>query len=132
MVEFRIVDAETEVDRTRSRLLETIGEFADRLEPRKILNEIWDSAKEKSAGIAGEAVDAVKSRPVAATGIVAALTMFLAREPIKKGIVNIYDAMTSGSHEEPQTVGTKATKPTSPRKPRKPRTRRTATTEKTK
>ncbi|MEO8619336.1 MAG: DUF3618 domain-containing protein [Sphingomicrobium sp.] len=129
MDDFRIVEAEAEVDRARGQLLDTVGEFADRLEPRKILNEMWDSAKEKSAGIAGDAVDAVKSRPVAATGIVAALTMFFAREPIKQGIVNIYDAMTSGSDEEPEAVETKSAKPPTPRKPR---SRRTAITEKTK
>ncbi len=124
----RIIEAEAEVDRARSQLLDTVGEFADRLEPRKILNEMWDSAKEKSAGIAGDAVDAVKSRPVAATGIVAALTMFLAREPIKQGIVNIYDAMTSGPDEE--TVAEKQiAKKTSPGTPR---SRPTATTEKKK
>ncbi len=54
MDDFRIVEAEAEVDRARGQLLDTVGEFADRLEPRKILNEMWDSAKEKSAGIAGE------------------------------------------------------------------------------
>ncbi len=129
MDELRVVEAEAEVDRTRARLLETIGEFADRLEPRKILNEMWDSAKEKSAGIAGEAVDAVKNRPVAATGIVAALTMFFAREPIKQGIVNIYDAMTSGSDEEPEAVRPTVKKPVAPRKSR---SRQTHTTEKTK
>lgn len=129
MDNLRVVEAEAEVDRARSQLLATVGEVADRLEPRKILNEMWDSAKEKSAGIAGDAVDAVKSRPVAATGIIAALTMVFAREPIKQGIVNIYDAMTSGSDEEPDEAELKTAKmPAS----RKPRSRRSATTEKSK
>jgi hypothetical protein len=129
MDEFRIIEAETKVDRTRARLLDTIGEIADRLEPRKILNELWGSAKEKSADLAGEAVDAVKSRPVAATGIVAALTMFLAREPIKQGIVNIYDAMTSDDDKDDDEA---PTKPADPAPRRKPRARRGATMEKTK
>ena len=38
--------------------------------------------KEKGAGLAEDAVDAVRARPLTATGIVAAITMFLAREPL--------------------------------------------------
>jgi hypothetical protein len=100
MSEKHIFDAELAVARARAQLLETIGELADRLEPRKIMNEVWDTAKEKGADIAGEAVDAVKRRPVATSGVLAALGMFLAREPIRQGIVNIYDAMTSEKDED--------------------------------
>ena len=42
----------------------------------------WDSAKDKGADLAENAVDAVRKRPVAATGIVAAIAMFIAREPL--------------------------------------------------
>ena len=43
---------------------------------------LWDDAKDKGADLAEEAVDAVKARPLAATGILAGLALFLAREPI--------------------------------------------------
>ena len=36
----------------------------------------------KGADIAEDAVDAVRARPLAATGVVAAIAMFLAREPL--------------------------------------------------
>ena len=83
--ELRILAAESEVERTRAQLVETVGDFAEMLEPRRILNEMWDGAKAKSADLAEDAVDAVKNRPVAATGAIAALTMFLAREPMRRG-----------------------------------------------
>lgn len=115
--ELRILAAESEVERTRAQLVETVGDFAEMLEPRRILNEMWDGAKAKSADLAEDAVDAVKNRPVAATGAIAALTMFLAREPMRRGIVNIYDALTSSKEDDAE-----APKPTAA-----PRKRRTAT-----
>jgi hypothetical protein len=39
-------------------------------------------AKEKGEDLAEDAVDAVRARPYAATGLVAAIAMFLAREPL--------------------------------------------------
>ena len=115
--ELRILAAESEVERTRAQLVETVGDFAEMLEPRRILNEMWDSAKAKSADLAEDAVDAVKNRPVAATGAIAALTMFLAREPMRRGIVNIYDALTSSKEDDAEAQKPKAA----------PRKRRTAT-----
>lgn len=115
--ELRILAAESEVERTRAQLVETVGDFAEMLEPRRILNEMWDGAKAKSADLAEDAVDAVKNRPVAATGAIAALTMFLAREPMRRGVVNIYDALTSSKEDDAEAPKPKAA----------PRKRRTAT-----
>ena len=95
MTEARIVAAEIEVERARARLIETVRELQTRFEPHKVVNEVWEKAKNKGADLAEEAVDAVKARPVAVGGVVAALAMFLAREPIKDAAVKIYDAMTS-------------------------------------
>ena len=39
-------------------------------------------AKDKGADLAENAVDAVRARPLASTGVVAAIAMFLAREPL--------------------------------------------------
>jgi hypothetical protein len=46
------------------------------------MGDAWEAAKSKGADLAEDAVDAVRARPFAATGIVAAITMFLAREPL--------------------------------------------------
>jgi hypothetical protein len=77
-----------------------VRELQQRLQPKTLASEAWEKAKEKGADLAEDAVDAVKSRPVAVGGVVAALTMFLAREPIKDAAVKLYDAMTS--KEEPK------------------------------
>jgi formyltetrahydrofolate synthetase len=96
----KVVAARIEVARTRAALIETARELQLRLQPRTLASEAWEKAKEKGADLAEDAVDAVKKRPVAVGGVVAALTMFLAREPIKDAAVKLYDAMTS--KEEPK------------------------------
>ena len=60
----------------------TAQELQERLSPKVLAKDAWQGAKEKGADLAEDAVDAVKARPLAATGVVAAITMFLAREPL--------------------------------------------------
>ena len=91
----KVVAARIEVERRRAALMEIVHQLQQRLQPRTLASEAWEKAKEKGADLAEDAVDAVKSRPVAVGGVVAALTMFLAREPIKDAAVKLYDAMTS-------------------------------------
>ena len=78
----RILAAERAVERARERLVDTVQSLAEQLEPRRLVRELWEDAKVKGADLAEEAVDAVKARPLAATGVTAAVAMFLAREPI--------------------------------------------------
>ena len=120
--ELKIAEAEAGVDRSREQLLETARELGQLLAPRKLARDAWENAKVRGADLAEDAVDAVKKRPVAATGLIAAVTMFLAREPIKDGIVKLYDAMTSDEDEE--------TKPPARRAPSKAPARRRKTVEK--
>ena len=82
MSDERIKSAEFEVDRTRARLLATLNELSHQFEPHRLMQEVWEKAKGKGADLAEDAVDAVRARPIAATGVVAAITMFLAREPL--------------------------------------------------
>jgi hypothetical protein len=77
-----IAAARIEVERRRSRVMATAHQLQDRLSPKVLARDAWAGAKEKGASLAEEAVDAVKSRPLAAGGVVAAITMFLAREPL--------------------------------------------------
>jgi len=74
--------AEFEVERARSRLIGTLNELTRQFEPHRLIEEVWEKAKGKGADLAEEAVDAVRARPFVTTGIVAAITMFLAREPL--------------------------------------------------
>lgn len=77
-----IIAARAEVDRSRARVMASAHELQDRLSPKTLARNTWQGAKEKGADLAEDAVDAVKARPLAATGVVAAITMFLAREPL--------------------------------------------------
>lgn len=77
-----IAAARIEVERRRMRLMSTAHELQDRLSPRTLARNTWQGAKEKGADLAENTVDAVRTRPLAAGGVVAAITMFLAREPL--------------------------------------------------
>jgi ElaB/YqjD/DUF883 family membrane-anchored ribosome-binding protein len=77
-----ILAARAEVDRSRARVMASAHELQDRLSPKVLAKGAWQGAKEKGADLAEDAVDAVRARPLTATGVVAAVTMFLAREPL--------------------------------------------------
>ena len=77
-----IVVERAEVKRTRARLVATARELQERFNPHTLVRDVWDSAKEKGAGLAEEAVDAVRKRPMVAGGVIAALALFLGRDPI--------------------------------------------------
>jgi hypothetical protein len=84
-----VAAARIEAERARARFMESLWaletpilELKRQLTPSHIMSDAWEGAKEKGAGLAEDAVDAVKARPLAATGVVAAITMFLAREPL--------------------------------------------------
>lgn len=129
----KVAAARIEVARTRAALIDTAREIQARLQPKTLASEAWEKAKEKGADLAEDAVDAVKRRPVAVGGVVAALTMFLAREPIKDAAVKLYDAMTSDDEPKPKAPALKAkTKPrTKPRPATRPARKPAARTRKT-
>jgi hypothetical protein len=77
-----IAAARFEADRARGRMIATAHRLQARISPGTLAQNAWDGAKDKGANLAENAVDAVRSRPVAATGIVAAIALFLAREPL--------------------------------------------------
>ena len=120
----KLIAARIEVERTRAELIDSARDLQARLQPKVLANEAWEKAKVKGADLAEDAVDAVKKRPVATGGLVAALTMFLAREPIKDGITNLYDAMTSKKEPKPKAAALKPKEPAA--KPAKPPARRKA------
>jgi hypothetical protein len=77
-----VAAARIQVERSRARLMGTAHQLQERLSPKTIATNAWQGAKEKGADLAEDAVDVVRARPLAAGGVVAALTMFLAREPL--------------------------------------------------
>ena len=77
-----VVAARLEAQRCRSRLMATAEQLQQRLNPAQLTKDAWEGAKDKGADLAENAVDAVRARPLAATGVVAAISLFLAREPL--------------------------------------------------
>jgi len=90
----KVSAARIDVARTRAALIDTARELQARLQPKTLASEAWEKAKDKGADLAEGAVDAVAKRPMAVGGVVAALAMFLAREPLKAATVKFYDVMT--------------------------------------
>ena len=78
----QIVAARMDADRARARLMDTAHRLQARISPGTLASNAWVGAKEKGADMAENAVDAVRKRPIAATGVVAAIALFLAREPL--------------------------------------------------
>lgn len=91
--------ARIEVERSRARLMSTAHELQERLSPRTLAGNAWQGAKEKGVDLAEDAVDAARARPLATGGVVAAITMFLAREPL----MNLAGSVFKGSRDKRKT-----------------------------
>ncbi len=78
----QVAAARIEAERARGRLMETARELQERLSPATLAQSAWAGAKSKGVDLAEDAVDAVRRRPAIAGGLVAALALFLAREPL--------------------------------------------------
>ena len=111
-----ILAARAEAERRRTRLMATAEQLQDRLSPKRLTRDAWEGAKDKGADLAENAVDAVRSRPIAAGGTVAALALFLAREPL----MELAGKLANGFKSKRATK--KQAKPAKPaRSPRPPR-----------
>jgi hypothetical protein len=91
----QIAAARVKAETARARLMATARELQLRISPRNLAQNAWEGAKLKGADMAEDAVDAVRARPIAATGIVAALALFLAREPLKDLAGQVADGVSS-------------------------------------
>lgn len=107
----KIAAARIEVARTRAAMLETARELQARLQPSTLAGDVWEKAKDKGADLAEGAVDAVAKRPLAVGGVVAALAMYLAREPLKRATVKFYDVMTPLFEPRTKAVALKPRQP---------------------
>lgn len=77
-----IEEAKREVERARRQFASTTGALQYRLKPANLMNSAWEGVREKSGEMADGAIETVKERPVAASGIFAAIAIFVAREPL--------------------------------------------------
>ena len=74
--------AKREEELARERFTSTLHTLQYRLKPGTLANDAWNGVKEKSGALADDALQAVKDRPVTASGIVAAVALFLARDSL--------------------------------------------------
>jgi hypothetical protein len=84
-----VAEARRNAEQARARFWGTFDEILDyaqrlqdRLAPSHLARDAWEAAKSKGADVAEDAVDAVRKRPVAASSAIAALALFIAREPL--------------------------------------------------
>ena len=90
--------ARIEAEQAQHRLVAHLQELQQRIAPRTLAREAWEGARSKGADLAEDAVDAVRARPVAAGGIVAAVALFLAREPL----MDLAGKLVKGKAKEPE------------------------------
>ena len=77
-----VTKARLEAAQARERLMQSAHALQARLSPKVLARDAWEGTKSKGADLVEDAVDAVRARPYAATGVVTAVAMFLAREPL--------------------------------------------------
>jgi DNA invertase Pin-like site-specific DNA recombinase len=81
-----IAEAKREAVLARQRAERSFAALRDRLQPGSLAEEAWDGVKDKSAEVADNALQAVKSRPKAVSLALGALAIFLARQPLKRAV----------------------------------------------
>ena len=102
----RVEQASRDVTMARARLDSTIGALQHRMKPANLAGEAWDGVKEKSADLAEGALDATRKHPAAVAVALGALGLFLAREPIKRGIGKLVSG-EDGDDESEELITTR-------------------------
>lgn len=98
--------AQYEVEIAKRRFSSTLGALQYRLKPATLANQAWTGVRDKSGEVADDAlssvndmadgaVRAVKDRPIAASGVAAAILVFLLRAPLWRAARNVFSR-----HEE--------------------------------
>lgn len=89
--------AQREAEMARARLASTLAALQERLRPSALANQAWTEVRDKSSELADEAVEAVKQRPLAASGLIAGVILYLARQPLMSAASRLW----SKDDEEP-------------------------------
>ena len=103
--------AQYEVEIAKRRFSSTLGALQYRLKPATLANQAWTGVREKSGEVADDAlssvndmadgaVRAVKDRPIAASGVAAAILVFLLRAPLWRAARNVF----SREEEDPGVI----------------------------
>ncbi len=81
----------------RKRLLGTLGDIRDRLNPRTLAEEAWESVRERGGEAAAEMVRTVREKPGRSAAIAGAIALFMARRPIARGVMSL---LNRGNEDE--------------------------------
>ena len=82
--------AKVEAELSKKRLASSLSTLQERLKPGNLASEAWGGVRDKSGELADNTLQTVKDRPVAASGIIAAIAIYLAREPLWKLAVRFF------------------------------------------
>ena len=74
--------AKAEAELAKRRLSTTMHTLQGRLKPGNLANEAWGGVRDKSGELADNTLQTVKERPVATSGVIAAIAIYLARNPL--------------------------------------------------
>ena len=107
-----VAAARIEAARLRGEVMDSAQRLQARLSPSTLARQTWQGAKEKGADLAEKSVDAVRARPVAAGSVVAAIALFLAREPLKDLADKVVDSVSKKKPAGPRSTGPRTRKKT--------------------
>lgn len=79
-----VADAEARAAEARARLMGTLGEVQERLQPRNVLSEVAEGASNASRRALATTVDAAERRPAVAAGAATLAVALLVRKPLAR------------------------------------------------
>jgi hypothetical protein len=79
--EAEIVQAEAAALEARARLVRTLAEVQERLDPRNLMNEAWREVRERGDELVDGAVDLARRKPLAVGAILGGIALFVVRRP---------------------------------------------------
>jgi hypothetical protein len=86
----RLRAAAAEVERSKRQFASTMGALQYRLKPGTLMSNAWEGVRDKSGEVADTTLEKVKERPAAVSGILAAIVIFIAREPLWRFITGLF------------------------------------------
>ena len=85
-----VTRAEHAATAARARLMTTIGEIQDRLQPRELVREGVDRLRERGEDLAEQTVATVRANPAATATAGGALALFLLRRPLGRLVGRLF------------------------------------------
>lgn len=97
----KLEQAAADVERAKKRFASTMGALQYRLKPGTLMTNAWDGVRDKSGEVADSTMQAVKDRPLTVSGVLAAILIFLARDPLRRLLASL---LGRGDPEREDTI----------------------------